>query len=452
MRLFLEAANLRSDAFFPRSFRKSYPRAVRGEGCWLYTEDGRKLLDAAGGAAVVSIGHGVAAVGEAMAEQARRLAYVHSSQFLTEAAEQLAARLRALAPANFGRGRVYFTSGGSEATETALKLCRQYFLERGEPGRTRVVGRRQSYHGATLGALAVTGNVRRRAPYLPLLADWGHIAPCYCYRCPLGLTFPACAVACADELEKIVAGAEAGSVAAFIAEPVVGATLGAAVPPDGYLQRIGEICRRHGMLLIADEVMSGMGRTGKNFGVEHWGVEPDLILVGKGVASGYAPLGGVLVSEPVAETIARGSGFFEHGFTYNAHPVAMAAGLAVLDHIEKHRLFERVAPAGRELAAALAKLKSSPHVGDVRGLGLLAGVEFVADAATRAPFAAEKRMAEKVCEAALDEGVVTYPIQGCADGEQGDHVLLAPPFVVSSQEIEKIAQALERAVARATAA
>jgi len=440
-----------SDALFPRSFRKSYPRAVRGDGCYLYTAEGRKLLDAAGGAAVVTIGHGVAAVAEAMAEQARRLAYVHSSQFHTEAAEQLAERLRALAPANFRRGRVFFTSGGSEATETAIKLCRQYFLERGQPQRTRVVGRRQSYHGATLGALAVTGNVRRRAPYLPLLADWGHIAPCYCYRCPLGLTFPSCEVACADELEKFVGGAEPGSVAAFIVEPVVGATLGAVVPPDGYLQRIAEICRRHGLLLIADEVMSGMGRTGKNFGVEHWGVEPDLILVGKGVASGYAPLGAVLVSEQVAETIARGSGGFEHGFTYSAHPVAAAAGLAVLKHSEKTNLFARVAPAGCELAAALGRLKSSPHVGDVRGLGLLAGVELVADAATRAPFPPERRVAEKVCEAALEEDVVTYPIQGCADGERGDHILLAPPFIISSEEIETIARALERAIARATA-
>ncbi|MGH9805000.1 MAG: aspartate aminotransferase family protein [Candidatus Acidiferrales bacterium] len=440
-----------SGALFPRSFRKSYPRAVRGEGCWLYTEDGRKLLDAAGGAAVVSIGHGVAAVGEAMAEQARRLAFVHSGQFHTEAAERLAERLRSLAPPNFRRGRVYFTSGGSEATETALKLCRQYFLERGEPRRARVVGRRQSYHGATLGALALSGIVRRRAPYEPLLAEWGHIAPCYCYRCPLGLTFPSCKVACADELEKFVGGAETGTVAGFIAEPVVGATLGAVVPPDGYLQRIAEICKRHGLVLIADEVMTGMGRTGRNFAVEHWGVEPDIILVGKGVASGYAPLGAVLVSERVAETIARGSGVFEHGFTYNAHPVAMAAGLAVLDHLEKNNLFGRVAPAGRELAAALARLKSSPHVGDVRGLGLLAGVELVADAATREPFAPEKGVAEKVREAALEDGVVTYPIQGCADGERGDHILLAPPFIVTSEEIEKIAHALEKAIARVTA-
>lgn len=441
-----------SDAFFPRSFRKSYPQAVRGEGCYLHTADGRKLLDAAGGAAVVTIGHGVASVAEAMAEQARRVAYVHSAQFLTEAAEQLASRLRALAPANFrSGGRVYFTSGGSEATETALKLCRQYFLEQGQPQRRRVVGRRQSYHGATLGALSVTGNVRRRAPYEPLLADWGHIAPCYCYRCPLGLTYPSCEVACADELEKFIAGVGAENVAGFIVEPVVGATLGAVVPPDGYLQRIAEICRRHGMLLIADEVMTGMGRTGKHFAVEHWGVEPDIILVGKGVASGYAPLGAVLVSEQVAETIARGSGGFEHGFTYNAHPVAMAAGLAVLDYIERERLFERVAPAGRALATALARLKKSQHVGDVRGLGLLAGVELVADAATRAPLAPEKRVAEKVYQAALEEGVVTYPIQGCADGQRGDHILLAPPFIISSQEMEKIAQALEKTIARATA-
>ncbi len=433
-------------ALFPRSFRRAYPQAVRGEGCYIFTADGKRYLDAAGGAAVVTIGHGVAAIGRAMAEQAARLAFAHTSQFHTEAAERLAARLRALAPPAFREaGRVYFTSGGSEATETAIKLCRQYFVERGEHPRTRVVSRWQSYHGSTLGALAVSGNLRRRAPYAPLLADWGHIPPCFCYRCPLGLAYPECDVACADELEFIAAhGAE--SVAGFLFEPVVGATLGAAVPPEGYLHRIAEICRRHRILLIADEVMTGMGRTGTNFAVEHWGVTPDMILLGKGVASGYAPLGAVLVAPHVAETIARGEGAFEHGFTYQAHPVALAAGLAVLDHIEQHRLFERVAPAGRALSEALEPLRSHPRVGEVRGRGLLLGVELVKDRGNREPFPREANVAERICQAALDRGVTTYPIQGCADGERGDHILLAPPFVVSSDEIREIARAVTLAV------
>ncbi len=438
-----------SDALFPRDFRKSYPRAVRGEGCFLYTDDGKRYLDAAGGAAVVSIGHGVASVAEAMGAQAQKLAFIHTSQFHTEPAERLAARLRALAPANIRHsGRVYFTSGGSEATESALKLCRQYQLARGEPRRTRIVSRRQSYHGATLGALAVTGNVRRKAPYTPLLADWGHIAPCYCYRCPLGLSYPSCEVACADELEKFIQSVGPDTVAGFIVEPVVGATLGAVVPPDGYLQRIAEICRRHGILLIADEVMTGMGRTGKVFAVEHWGVEPDLILVGKGVASGYAPLGAVLVSGEVADAIARGPGYFEHGFTYSAHPVAAAAGLAVLDFVEQNRLFDRVAAVGNQLMGDLEALRSLPMVGDIRGRGLLWSIEFVSNAATREPFPASAGVATRVYQAALEERIVTYPIQGCVDGERGDHILLAPPFTLSAEQGKEIGRALHAALTR----
>jgi len=434
-------------ALFPRSFRRAYPQAVRGEGCYLFTADGKRYLDAAGGAAVVTIGHGVAAIGRAMAEQASRLAFAHTSQFHTDVAERLAARLRALAPPEFRQaGRVYFTSGGSEATETSLKLARQYFVERGESSRTRIVSRWQSYHGSTLGALAVSGHLRRRAPYAPLLPEWGHIAPCFCYRCPLGLTYPQCDVACADELEKFVAAHGAASVAAFIFEPVVGATLGGVVPPEGYVQRLAEICRRHGILLIADEVMTGMGRTGTPFAVEHWGVVPDMILVGKGVASGYAPLGGVLVAPHVAETLARGCGAFEHGFTYQAHPVAMAAGLAVLDYIEQHHLFERVAAAGRELMRALEPIAGHRIVGDLRGRGLLVGIELVKDRATREPFPRDAQVAERVRQAALERGVTCYPIQGCADGERGDHILLAPPFIIASEEIAEVGRAIAAAV------
>ena len=439
-------------ALFPRSFRREYLEAVRGEGCYVFDSRGRKYLDAAGGAAVVSIGHGVAEIGRAMARQAAELEFAHTSQFHTAIAERLAARLRALAPPAFREaGRVWFTSGGSEATETAIKLVRQYWVERGQPSRTRIVSRWQSYHGSTLGALALSGNLRRRAIYAPLLPEWGHIAPCYCYRCPLGLTFPDCRVACADELEKLLTDVGPQSVAAFIFEPVVGATLGAIAPPDGYLQRIAEIARRHGLLLIADEVMTGMGRTGKNFAVEHWGITPDLILVGKGVASGYAPLGAVLVAPHVAEAIQHGSGAFEHGFTFQAHPVAMAAGLAVLDYIDQHHLFDRVLSAGRELLAALEPLRQHPNVGDIRGLGLLLGIEFVKDRASREPFPRSTGFAERVRQAAMEEGVTTYPIQGCADGERGDHILLAPPFTISADETRFLARALEAALARAAA-
>jgi adenosylmethionine-8-amino-7-oxononanoate aminotransferase len=436
------------EAVFPRNFLKTYPQAVRGEGCFVYASDGRRYLDASGGAAVVTIGHGVEEIGRAMAEQAARLAYVHSSQFHTATAEKLAQRILALAPKGMRQGgRVYFTTGGSEAAETALKLARQYWIEKGEKKRWRVLSRWQSYHGSTLGALGVSGNVRRREMFAPMMADWGHIPPCYCYRCPLGLHYPECNVDCADELDRTLDRDGADDVAAFIFEPVVGATLGAVVPPEGYVQRLAEICRRRGILLIADEVMTGMGRTGRPFAVEHWNVTPDMILVGKGIASGYAPLGAVIASGHVAEAISKGTGTFLHGFTYDAHPVTAAAGNAVLDHIEREKLFAAVDPAGRELCAALEPLKRFSVVGDVRGMGLLFGVELVRDAKTREPFPADARIAARIQADAFEAGVMTYPIQGCADGIRGDHILLAPPFTITAQEIQTLAEALEHAIA-----
>jgi len=438
-----------SSGLFSRNFKKTFPIAARGEGCWIVDQSGRKYLDAAGQAAVVSIGYGVAEIGCAMAEQSAQIAFAHTSQFHTAPAEKLAARLLALAPKNFHNGgRVYFTSGGSEATETAIKLVRQYCLETSQPNRYRIVSRRQSYHGSTLGAMTVSGNVARRAPYAPLIPEWGHIAPCLCYHCPFEKTFPQCEIACAEDLETLLQQHDHETAAAFIFEPVVGATLGAAVPPEGYVARIAEICHRHNILLIADEVMTGMGRTGKPFAVQHWGIEPDIILVGKGVASGYAPLGAVLVSAPVVEAFARGSGTFMHGFTYQAHPVCTAAGNAVLDYLESHKLFERAGEAGRNLREALAPLQEHRHVGDIRGLGLLHGLEFVKDKPEREPFPKSDNIAEKIRQAAVAEGVLTYPTQGCVDGQRGDHILLAPPFIISKEECSLIAGALETALAK----
>ena len=438
-----------SSGLFPRNFKKTFPIAVRGEGCWIISSDGRRFLDASGQAAVVSIGLGVQEIGRAMAEQSGQIAFAHTSQFHSAPAEKLAARLLALAPANFRNGgRVYFTSGGSEATETAIKLARQYHLETGQKERFHVLSRRQSYHGSTLGAMSVSGNVARRAPYEPLLAEWGHIAPCFCYHCPFEKTFPQCELACADDLQIHLLERAREQAAAFIFEPVAGATLGAAVPPEGYAARVAEICRENGILLIADEVMTGMGRTGKPFAVQHWNIEPDIILVGKGIASGYAPLGAVLVSARIVEAFERGSGAFMHGFTYQAHPVSTAAGNAVLDYLEKHNLFERVLPAAKNLREALSPLQSHPHAGDIRGLGLLVGVEFVKDKATREPYPKSANMAEKVRQACLDENVLTYPTQGCVDGLRGDHILLAPPFTISPEESALVARALHSALAK----
>jgi len=440
-------------SLFSRNLRKPYPVAVRGQGCWIVDASGRRYLDASGQAAVVSIGHGIAEIGRAMAEQSSKIAFAHTTQFVSEPAEKLAARVLAIAPANFRNGgRVYFTSGGSEATETAIKLARQYFLETKQPLRYRVVSRKQSYHGSTLGAMSVSGNVGRRAPYAPMIPEWGHVAPCFCYHCPFDKTYPGCNVACADDLDKFLRANDASSVAAFLFEPVVGATLGAAPAVDGYTARIAEICRQNGILVIADEVMTGMGRTGKPFASSHWGFEPDIILTGKGIASGYAPLGAVLVAPHIVDAFERGTATFMHGFTYQAHPVATAAGNAVFDYLEAHQLFERVAPAGESLYKALAKLESHPHVGQVRGLGLLQGVEFVKDKNTREPFPKDAGIAEKIRLAALENGVLLYPGQGTVDGSRGDHILLAPPFVIKPEEGELIADALCYAVGKVFAA
>jgi adenosylmethionine-8-amino-7-oxononanoate aminotransferase len=433
---------------FPRNFSKHYPTAIRGQGCWIVSSDGRKYLDAAGQAAVISIGHGVPEIGQAMAAQASQLAFAHTSQFQSESAAKLATRLLQLAPPNFKNGAVYFTSGGSEATETAIKLARQYHLESQQPQRFGIISRRQSYHGSTLGAMSVSGNVARRIAYQPLLPEWGHIAPCFPYHAPPHLSEEQYALACADDLERFLDSPSGDTSAAFIFEPVVGATLGAAVPAKGYLPRIADICRDKKILLIADEIMTGMGRTGKAFAVEHWNVEPDLILVGKGIASGYAPLGAVLVSANVVHAFKSGSGIFQHGFTYQAHPVATAAGNAVLDYLESHNLFERVTPAAEQLRKNLAPLLDHPNVGDIRGLGLLIGIEFVANKDSRDPFPPFANIAERIRQAAMEAGVLTYPTQGCVDGTRGDHILLAPPFILDTQESAQIAQAIRIALTK----
>jgi adenosylmethionine-8-amino-7-oxononanoate aminotransferase len=281
-----------------------------------------------------------------------------------------------------------------------------------------------------------------------MLAEWGHIAPCFCYHCPLEKTFPQCQLACADDLDSFLETGDVDSAAAFIFEPVVGATLGAAAPPEGYASRIAAICRKRGILLIADEVMSGMGRSGKPFAVQNWAIEPDIILTGKGIASGYAPLGAVLVAPHIVEAFERGGAAFKHGFTYQAHPVATAAGNAVLDYIESRSLFARVAPASEAMRAALSPLQSHPHIGEIRGLGLLLGIEFVRDKSTRAPFDPSEGIAEKICAAAMDAGILTYPTQGCVDGIRGDHILLAPPFIIKPEESALIAAALSSALAK----
>jgi adenosylmethionine-8-amino-7-oxononanoate aminotransferase len=437
-----------------RSFRKPYPVAVRGEGIYVWDSNGNRYLDFSGSAAVNFIGHGVREIADAMAEQARQLEFVHTSQFTTPVAEEFAQELLDFAGEHFRAGAVYFTSGGSESIETALKLARQYQVEIGEKNRHQILSRQQSYHGSTLGALAVSGNRKRREIYLPMVREFEHIGIPYCYRCAFDCTDSCynCGQQYAAELERAIQAANADSsqstVAGFIFEPMSGATLGAVTPPPGYLQSIAEICRRHGVLLIADEVMTGMGRTGRNFAVEHWhrDVAPDILVTAKGLSSGYAPLGAVIATQRVVDAIAGGSGAFLHGFTYNAHPVSIAAGRTVLRRMKSQNLVraadsEANGTAGLALKTSLDSLRDLDVVGDVRGLGLLWGVEFVADRKIKAAFPPEKNFAGMVGESCLRRGVLVYPMQGCVDGVAGDHLLIAPPAVISS---EQIGQAVEQ--------
>ena len=429
-------------ALLRRSFRKAFPPAVRGDGVYLWDTHDRRYLDFAGSAAVNFIGHGVGEIVSAMAAQAKQVEFVHSSQFTTPVAEEYAQALLDFAGPHFAGGCVYFTCGGSEAIETALKLARQYQVEIGQPRRHQIISRGQSYHGSTLGALSVSGNRRRREIYLPMLREFTHVAFPYCYRCAYDCSDGCrnCGQEYAMALDRTIESLN-GEVAAMILEPVSGATLGAVVPPPGYLQRVAEICRRRGVLLIADEVMTGMGRTGRNFAVDHWGVGPDILVAAKGLSSGYAPLGAVLVTKGVADAIAQGSGAFLHGFTYNSHPISLAAGKAVLKFLRREKLVEaadsEASPStASALQRALARLSEVESVGDVRGIGLLWGVEFVANKATKDPFAPQRNFAGRVALAAAQRGLLVYPIQGCVDGNAGDHLLIAPPAVITGEQIE----------------
>ena len=442
-------------AVFRRSFRKDFPAAVRGEGVYVWDTAGNKYLDLSGSAAVNFIGHGVPEISAAMAEQAAKLEFVHTSQFTTPVAEEYAEELLAFAGEHFRGGAVYFTCGGSESIETALKLARQYQVEIGQGKRHQILSRQQSYHGSTLGALSVSGNKQRREIYLPMVREFAHVGMPYCYRCDFDCTDGCrnCGQQYAAELEHALEAAK-GEAAGFIFEPVSGATLGAVVPPPGYLQTVAEICRHHGVLLIADEVMTGMGRTGRNFAIEHSSVTPDILVTAKGLSSGYAPLGAVIASARVVEAIAAGSGAFLHGFTYNAHPISLAAGRAVLQYLEAKKLVEAAdssqacSPATR-FKQALETLSKEDAVGDVRGIGLLWAVEFVEDKPSKRPFPHTQNFAGKVGAAALKRGLLVYPMQGSVDGISGDHLLLAPPAVITQEQIawsvDQLAQSIREA-------
>lgn len=428
-----------------RNLRADLPEVVRGDGCYLFDAQDKSYIDASGGAAVSCLGHSDARVIKAVRDQVERVPFAHTSFFTNGPAEALADKLISSAPDGFGNGRAIFVGSGSEAMEVALKLARQYHVERGDVGRATFIARSMSYHGNTIGALSVGGHQQRRVTYAPMLMKVEHIPACHPYRdLQPGETLEAYGQRQANELEQKILAVGADKVAAFVAEPVSGATLGSVPPVPGYFKRIREICDQYGVLFIADEVMCGMGRTGSLFAIEQEGVCPDIITVAKGLGAGYQPIGGTLASEKVVAALEAGSGALANGHTYMSHAVACAAALAVLEAMESDGLVERVASIGALLREKLEKtFGQHPAVGDIRGRGLFQTIELVADRDTKTPFARSLRVSERFRERAMANGLICYPSAGCVDGALGDHVLLAPPYIATEQQIDEIIAKME---------
>jgi len=431
---------------FPRHSRTSPPVATRGEGIYLYDQSGKQYLDGSGGAAVSCLGHGDPNVTQAIKDQADALAFAHTGFLSSEPAEALADKLIAHAPE--GIERVYFVSGGSEAVEAALKLARQYMIEIGQPKRTKFIARRQSYHGNTLGALGTGGNMWRRAPFDPVMVSASHISPCYEYRLKEeGESAEAYGLRAANELETEILRLGPENVIGFLAEPVVGATSGAVPAVAGYFKRIREICDQYGVLLILDEVMCGMGRTGTFFACEHDGISPDIVTIAKGLGGGYQPIGAMLCSGQIYDAVRDGSGFFQHGHTYIGHPIACAAALAVVTKLTDGGMTMRAADMGETLQNALvAAFGQHPHVGDIRGRGMFRGIELVQDRETKAPFDPAKQVASRFKKAAFANGLICYPMNGTIDGQFGDHILIAPPFIITEPQIDELVSKIEKSL------
>jgi adenosylmethionine-8-amino-7-oxononanoate aminotransferase len=432
---------------FHRNPKHPYLSVVRGEGCYLFDRGGKRYLDASGGAAVSCLGHSDRAVIEAIQAQLEKLPYAHTSFFTNEPMEALADTLIAAAPRPLDK--VYFASGGAEAMEAALKMARQYFVEKGEPERVHVIARRQSYHGNTLGTLAIGGNAWRRKPYEPLLIAATHVSPCYPYRDrhPVESEL-AYAQRLADELESEIRRLGGARVIAFVAETVAGATLGAVPPVRHYFQRVRELCDRHGILLILDEVMCGMGRCGSLWAFEDEAIVPDLVTIAKGLGAGYQPIGAVVVARHIHDAIVTGSGFFQHGTTYHGHAAACAGALAVQKRLREDGLLEQVKPLGTLLEKSLrAAFGDHPNIGDIRGRGLFWGLELVEDRASKKPFDPALRVHAAIKQHALDAGLLCYPMGGTIDGVRGDHVVIAPPFIIEPVQIEELVEKLGKGIA-----
>ncbi|GAC1327545.1 MAG: aspartate aminotransferase family protein [Beijerinckiaceae bacterium] len=438
---------IRRSRVLHRSLRDVPPVAASGHGVWLVDADGREILDGSGGAAVSCLGHQHPRVIEALASQSSKLAYAHTGFFTSEPAELLADELVGREPG--GLSYVYLVSGGSEAMEAALKMARQYFIEIGQPERSNFIARRQSYHGNTLGALAAGGNAWRRRPYAPLLSEaFSHVTPAFSYREKReDETEEDFVRRLAAELDAEFERLGRNTVAAFVAEPIVGATAGCVPAPEGYFHAVREICDRHGALLILDEVMCGMGRTGTVHAWEQEGIVPDIQAIAKGLGGGYQPIGATLASAKVVDAIRDGSGAFQHGHTYLGHPMACAAALAVQRVIKEDRLLDRVCTMGRFLEERLVeRFGNHRHIGDIRGRGLFWGIELIANRATKEPFDPALKLHARIKQAAFDRGLACYPAGGTADGQRGDHVLLAPPYIATVEEIDLIVDRLGAAV------
>lgn len=422
-----------------------YPQVSHGEGVYLFTDDGQRYLDGCSGAVTVSIGHNVKEIIQAMQKQAEQVSFVYRTQFTSKPAEELAKELCAIAPGDINW--VFFVNSGSEATETAMKIAIQYWQEQGFGQKTKVLSRWMSYHGITLGALSMSGHVLRRKRFISLLEAYPSVSAPYCYRCPYNSTPEHCGLCCAEELETAIQRHGAENIAAFIAEPVIGASGGAVTPPEGYYQKIQEICQRHNILFIADEVMTGLGRTGRIFGVNHWGVEPDIITLGKGMSAGYTPIAATLVSDRIIQVIKQGSGMVMSGHTYSANPLSAAISLAVLNYIREHELTTQAEKQGLYLRQRLEELKNkSLFIGDVRGLGLLLGLEIVADKESKQPFPLEKGITARLIKKAFSKGLLIYSAMGGIDGHAGDAVLIAPPLTITKEELDELIHLLTESI------
>jgi len=429
---------------FPREKYTNLPIVDRGEGVYLYDKSGKRYIDASSGACVVAIGHGRKEMGEALMEQAEKVAFVIGVHFQNERAVELAEQVIDLAPQ--GMRAVHFVSGGSEGNDTAMKLALSYHLANGQPRRQRFIARWASYHGATLGATSLSGHTGRRRTYHRALMDVTHIPPAYCYRCPNGKTPDGCDLECARALDTAIRREGPENIAAFFAEPIVGSTLGAVVPAEGYFPLIREICDEHGVLLVADEVMTGFGRTGTNFGLDHWGVTPDIIVTGKGISSGYAPLGAMIIGERIVDLFEGTGSDFPHIFTFAFNPLSSAAGSAALKILVREKLIDRSTKMGEYMGKRLREIEGLPLIGDVRGRGLLHGVEFVENKDTKEPYPPEKVVSKRIFAEMASRGVLPYIGTGSVDGTRGDHFTLCPPFVITEEQIDAIVRSIEEAV------